>query len=63
MTAFVAAGGVLRWAGGEHRAMVEPDPYGDAYTPVGSGAEHLAVGRRDLVGHHPEREVLGMPRA
>lgn len=28
---FVAAGTVLRLAHTEHRAMVEPDPYGDAY--------------------------------
>lgn len=34
VTAFVAAGSVLRWTGAEHRAMVEPDPYGDAYAPT-----------------------------
>jgi hypothetical protein len=31
VTVFVAAGTVLRLGSGEHRAMVEPDPYGDAY--------------------------------
>lgn len=43
VTVFVAASAAARLAGSDHRAMVEPDPYGDAWAPSSPTATPVPI--------------------